>query len=263
MKFAVNYSLPLVQLIKQNAIELDLIKCPDWEGMLEEAQPFGDITIHFDLAVGLGETFNVNFSRLKALKERTCTPHFNTHLNAPRQFQPESHQNLKNIVDLWRKEIELMANHLGADQIVLEHLPYNPSFPHLVQAADPEIFSKVIYNTGCKLLLDLAHARITANTMAIDVRDYIEALPLERVAEIHITGVKLFSGELTDHFELGKEDWAVFDWALQQIKKGAWRTPEIIAFEYGGVGRPFAWRTDPAVLGTQVLQISKKIKDIQ
>ena len=41
MKLAVNFSNPLVHQIKAKEIKVDLIKCPDWEGMLAEARPYG------------------------------------------------------------------------------------------------------------------------------------------------------------------------------------------------------------------------------
>ena len=102
------------------------------------------------------------------------------------------------------------------------------------------------------LLLDLAHATITAHTLGVNVRDYIHSLPLDRLVEMHITGIKTHSGVLTDHFELGQEDWTTLTWALEQIRKGTWRSPEIVAFEYGGIGSTFVWRTNPDVLRNQV-----------
>jgi hypothetical protein len=252
MKLAVNYSSPLIRLIKEKRIEVDLIKCPDWEGMLPEAHPYGKITIHFNLDVGLGSTFKVDFDRLKWFKEQTATPHFNTHLVTPRNFDVKSSEEKRKIGLLWRQEINLMIENCGAANVALEHFPYTKATPHIQYAADAEIFSGVIQDTGCMFLLDLAHARITADTLNIDVKDYIESLPLERLVEMHITGVQIHNGVLTDHFGLDQKDWEVLDWALKNIKDGKWRKPKIVAFEYGGVGEVFAWRTNIDILQTQV-----------
>jgi uncharacterized protein len=252
MKFAVNYSAPLVRLLDEGAIQIDLIKCPDWEGMLDEAKAHGDITIHFDLEVGLGNTFQADFSRIQALMQSTYTPHVNTHLVTPRQFNPDNTHEMDQINALWREEIQLMTEQLGPSAVALEHHPYTHANPNIRPAADPQVFSQVIQDTGCMLLLDLAHAKITAHTLGIDVRNYIHALPLDRLVEMHITGIKTHSGVLTDHFELGEEDWTTLAWALDQIHTGAWRSPEIVAFEYGGIGSTFVWRTDPDVLQSQV-----------
>jgi len=260
MKFAVNYSTPLVRLLEEGSIQIDLIKCPDWEGMLTEAQVHGAITIHFDLEVGLGNTFNTNFSRIRTLMDSTFTPHVNTHLVTPQQFNPDSENEIQNIFKTWRDEIQLMINQLGAQAVALEHHPYTSANANIRPAADAKIFSQVIEETGCMFLLDLAHARITADTLGVNVKDYICALPLDRLVEMHITGIKTHSGILTDHFELGDEDWSLFKWALQEIRSGNWRRPEIVAFEYGGIGQTFAWRTNPDVLRNQIPLLYELIK---
>jgi len=260
MRFAVNYSNPLIRLLKEKAIKIDLIKCPDWEGMLAEAKPHGQITIHFDLEVGLGNTFQVDFSRVKALLNSTETPHVNTHLVTPRQFNPDDPSQLQKINLLWREEIDCMSNHLGAEMVALEHHPYTAANRNIQPAADAKIFSQVIQDTGCMFLLDLAHASITAATLNIDVKEYISALPINRLVEMHITGIKTHSGVLTDHFELGNDDWAILRWALDEIQAKHWREPKIVAFEYGGIGQTFVWRTEYDVLKTQVPLLYQMIR---
>ena len=83
MKFAVNYSNPLIRLIKEKAIEIDLIKCPDWEGMLKEARPYGPITIHYDIHIGTGEIQTLDLDRVRCFMKQTATPHVNAHLVTP------------------------------------------------------------------------------------------------------------------------------------------------------------------------------------
>ena len=260
MKFAVNYSAPLVRLLKEETIKIDLIKCPDWEGMLIEAQAHGEITIHFDLEVGLGNTFQADFSRIRALMESTFTPHVNTHLVTPQQFNPKNKNDVDNIYKVWRDEIRLMAEQLGAQNVALEHHPYTIANPNIQPAVNTTVFSQVIEDTGCMFLLDLAHARITADTLGINVKDYISALPVDRLVEMHTTGIKTHSGILTDHFELGDEDWSLLNWALNEVHLGNWHAPEIVAFEYGGIGQTFAWRNKPEVLKNQVPLLYELIK---
>ncbi len=252
MKFAVNYSNPLIRLIKEDAIELDWIKCPDWDGMLEEAAAYKPVTIHFDLEAGLGKTLDVDVSRIGRFLETTETPHVNTHLVTPRSYTPDDPTELHRVNDLWRQEIGWMVDRFGADKVVLEHFPYTLSMPHIAPAADAVTFSRVIEDTGCQLLVDLAHARITADTLGIDVKDYIGAMPMERLAELHVTGIRPYGGVLTDHFGMDEEGWEILKWALQEIRSGQWKEPRVVAFEYGGVGDVFVWRTDYDVLKEQV-----------
>ncbi len=259
MKFAVNYSNSLIHLLEKEAVKVDLIKCPDWEGMLEEAKPFGKVTIHYDHHVGLGSTFNLDFNRIEVLKNQTETPHINTHLVTPQNFNPNSRQELKHINTLWRKEIHTLVDRFGAELVALEHYPYTDANAHIRPAADSKIFSQVIEDTNCMLLLDLAHARITANTLGVNVEDYINDLPLDRLVEMHITGIRSYDGVLTDHFELKQEGWENLEWALNEINEGHWRKPHIVAFEYGGVGDVFVWRTDTYNLQSQIPRLYKMI----
>ncbi len=252
MKLAVNYSNPLIGLLKEGAVKIDLIKCPDWEGMITEARPYGQIGLHFDLEVGFGNTFRADFSRIHKLLETTATPHVNTHLATPRGFDPESPAELKRINTLWRDEIQHMRDHLDTYAVALENLPFTNANMHLQPAANPEIFSQVVEDTGCMFLLDLAHARIAADSSNVDVKAYLHALPTDRLVEMHITGIKIHGGVLTDHFELNEEDWTVFRWALDEIHAGRWRKPEIVAFEYGGIGQTFVWRSEYSVLKEQI-----------
>ena len=252
MKFAVNFSFPLIQLLKKGSVTIDRIKCPDWEGMIKEAETFGEITVHFDMKAGLGNTFDVDFTRIKAIKDHTATPHINTHLVTPKNLDQENTEEVKKINHLWREEILIMIDHFGVESVALEHFPYTLTTPHLRPAVESKSFSQVILDTNCTFLLDLSHASITADALSMDVKDYIRSLPVDRLVEMHITGVQLFAGVLTDHFAMQDRDWELFAWALDQIKKGYWQKPEIVAFEYGGVGNSFAWRTDENILRTQV-----------
>jgi len=50
------------------------------------------------------------------------------------------------------------------------------------------VINQVLDNTNAKLLLDIAHAKVTATNSHESVYDYLNRLPLEKVKEIHIVG---------------------------------------------------------------------------
>ncbi len=263
MQLAVNYSNPLIDLLKKGQIELDLIKCPDWEGMVREASPYAPLTIHFDLKAGLGQTFKTDLNRLADFARRTNTPHINTHLVAPRNFSMAHEEEIEKINRLWREEILILIREFGENKVALEHFPLSSNNPHITLAANPQVFSQVIEDTDCRLLLDLAHARISAETMQMPVKEYIRALPLQRLVEVHITGIKKYSGVLTDHFEMTDEDWDLFYWLLDEIKTEKIPSPRLFAFEYGGVGEVFAFRSKRAVLAQQVPRLYEAIHTLE
>jgi hypothetical protein len=80
---------------------------------------------------------------------------------------------------------------------------------------------------------------------------------MDKLAELHITGLRFYSGYLSDHFELRDEDWEAVEWARAQIRAGVWREPEVAAFEYGGVGEVFGWRTQEWVLREQMPRLAE------
>jgi hypothetical protein len=71
--------------------------------------------------------------------------------------------------------------------LLLENIPYFPNLAH-VHVTEPDFVREVVLRTGCDMLLDLAHARVSADVLGHDVYDYVAALPLDRVVEIHLSG---------------------------------------------------------------------------
>jgi uncharacterized protein len=117
---------------------------------------------------------------------------------------------------------------------------------------EPAVIRRVVEQTGCGFLLDLSHARIAAHYLGVDPHDYVAQLPTERLRELHLTGVRQVKSRLADHMDLTEKDWQWAEFAMRRIRAGDWSRPWTVAFEYGGVGEPFKWRTDKAVLAEQV-----------
>lgn len=252
MRFAVNYSTKLAGLVKAGKVDCDLFKCPEWEGLLREALEVKPAYLHLDITLGMGQLDTLDFDRLHALLEATGTPHVNCHLGALPGLRPYSRADRKKLVKLWIKELEILKRRFAGYPIISENLPFDLASPELYLPSEPDLISKAIIETDTGLLLDISHARITANTLNMDYQRYIEQLPLDRLREVHITGLRRYHGFLEDHFEMQSEDWEPAEWAARQIRAGAWREPEIVAFEYGGVGEWFSWRTETWALEEQV-----------
>jgi hypothetical protein len=54
----------------------------------------------------------------------------------------------------------------------------------------PETICRVVEETDCGLLLDLSHARLAAWALNMDPQDYVNQLPVQRICEIHVTGIQ-------------------------------------------------------------------------
>jgi uncharacterized protein (UPF0276 family) len=82
--------------------------------------------------------------------------------------------------------------------ILLENSPLYFKVPTSTMS-QVEFINKLCCLTSAGLILDLAHFYITASTFAFDALEEIEDLPLERVVEIHISGVDFQSGGMWDN----------------------------------------------------------------
>jgi Uncharacterized protein conserved in bacteria len=252
MRFAVNYSTKIAELVKTGKVEFDLFKCPEWDALLKAATAVKPVYLHLDISLGSGQVEKLDFDTLKQILVETGTPHVNCHLSGTPELKPGNKTDRKKLLRQWIKELEVLKQQFAGYLVISENLPFRLPIPEYHLASDADLISRAINETDTGLLLDISHARITADTLGINYQDYVEKLPLDRLHELHITGVRSYHGFLEDHFEMQPEDWPSAEWAAEQIRLGAWRKPEIVAFEYGGVGEWFSWRTKTRALEEQV-----------
>jgi uncharacterized protein (UPF0276 family) len=110
--------------------------------------------------------------------------------------------------------------------LILENVEPLP-FEDYDWEARPERIVEVLARTGCGLLLDIGHARVSAAALDADVHAYLADLPLERVAQIHVSSPRMRDGRLVDaHEPLEEVDYALLDWVLARAK------PQVVTLEY-------------------------------
>jgi len=122
-----------------------------------------------------------------------------------------------------------------------------PVLPHPRSqfGADPALISDLIAESGYNLLLDLAHARVAAAGLHMDIRSYLRALPLERVVALHVSGPRQFNDRLYDaHEPLADVDYEILRWTLSHTQ------PRLITLEY---------YRDPQNLRQQILGLNHLI----
>ena len=125
--------------------------------------------------------------------------------------------------------------------VILENMPVLPSGRDLFES-DPTVISRVIEETGSRLLLDLAHSRIAAQSRRIPVEEYLLSLPLNKVVQVHLAGVREQAGKLYDaHQSLQEADYALLEWLLPRIR------PQWATLEY--------FREDAPELHSQLTQL--------
>ncbi|MAS34755.1 MAG: hypothetical protein CL610_12160 [Anaerolineaceae bacterium] len=253
MQFALNYSPPAAALLADGKIEIDLFKCPDWPDMIEQAGKQRPVYVHFPLVAGQQNVGEVGLEQVARLRASTCTPFVNTHIGARYQDLADP-EDADAAVEHMLRDVRPLVDHFGADSVMAENIPYPDIFQDK-PAIDvlPNVICRVIQESGCGLLLDTAHARLAADSLEMDVYAYIERLPVDRLREVHVTGVGLNrEGIPEDHLPMTDDDWELFGWVLDNIHRGRWPAPRIVACEYGGIGPMFDWRTEPDVIAQDI-----------
>jgi uncharacterized protein (UPF0276 family) len=73
--------------------------------------------------------------------------------------------------------------------LVIEPIPTYLSLD-LPQMGEVEFVHRFYEESGCGMLLDVAHAWLSARYAGIPAREFVASLPLERVVELHVAGVE-------------------------------------------------------------------------
>jgi len=115
--------------------------------------------------------------------------------------------NVRAVREILGSEVPLLLennNHLGTDAYDV--------------VTDPDFLSSLMMRLDLRLLLDIAHARITARTTGSDEKKYISALPLESTLQVHLSRhQERNAGGFDTHDALEDEDFAYFVDLLPQL----------------------------------------------
>ena len=261
MDFAINYSPQAIALVANGSIEIDYFKTPPWPEMIARAEVYRPVVVHFNLRAGTGQLQQTDWGEIEAFLATTPTRYVNLHLAAdkrdglPFDCDRPSTTDVEQIMANLYADVGAVVMRLGPERVIVENVPYRVGEGHVIRTCVlPEVISEVIQNHGCGLLLDIAHARISADTLGLDAKEYIRALPMERLRELHFTGLHdLGGGHLMDHLPVLDEDWPWLEWALEGIQNEGWGKPHMLAYEYGGDGHPFfAANSESAVIARDV-----------
>jgi uncharacterized protein (UPF0276 family) len=270
MEFAVNYSPQAAQLLQDHQITFDRFKCAAWDDMIASARQLRPVYVHFPLRIGMGIGDALNTEKnqpadwrwVESLLAQTDTTFVNVHLapivNDFRDLPADTDQpaHIERLLEAAQRDLDSVIRRFGADKVIVENDYYNPG-QYFRAACVPDFICTVIESAGCGLLLDISHARLAARALDLDARDYLAALPVDHIREIHLTGIQYFgdewqnrlrdanispdliarfAGTWLDHLPMRDEDWTFYGWAFDQLRSGAWRTPWVASLEYGGVG---------------------------
>lgn len=251
-----NYSPPLLDLLRTEAIQLDWIKLSVAEALEQEialCRPFRPCLVHTLPRAGLAAAAfdRVDWTQVGRNLLSAGSPHVALHAEARRVDGPADAA-----VERMVQQITTTAARLPVP-LLIENVVYRKGSEILDLCGDPTTIAALITRTGARLLLDTAHLRCSAHNLGQDAREYAEMLPLDRVREIHIAGIRrLPDGQWNDsHGELDEADYELLAWLLERT------SPHMVTLEYGGTG-PIYERpgmSDPAALRRQLGRLKEML----
>lgn len=238
MQFAVNWSPEVAKLLEAGAIQVDMFKCPDWDILLADALAQHPSYVHFPLTIGNNQQPEWDFKAIHHRLETTDTRFVNCHIIPNNTVHPaDIHHD--DLIPILIDEVQALVTEFGADRVIIENCPYfagNVDEGYMQQGVNPRVFHDIISATGCGFLLDMAHVSLVTDFLGQSFEEAISALPIQHIREFHITGIGQWStGVIGDHMPMQDADWQRLDFCFSQFKSGAWRMPDVIAFEYGGI----------------------------
>lgn len=190
-------------------------------GELKERYP---IVMHgVSLSIGTVDPLNSEYlDKLKKLEQHvqpkwisdhlcwTGIAHKNTHDLLPVPYTEEA---LKHIIE----RIKQVQDYLGR-RIVLE----NPS-TYLEFAASSmnewEFIARMVEGSGCGLLLDVNNIYVSCYNHRWDPKTYIDAMPLDDVAQIHLAGHSNMGTHIIDTHDdhVIDEVWTLYAYAINKV----------------------------------------------
>lgn len=268
MKFSINYSTQAAVLYSVGKLQIDRFKCPDWPSLIQEALQYAPVAVHFTLSAGRMKLASKDLDMVERIADQTETPYINLHLEAKLRDYPtipiDSHSSVhrSRVLSQTLREVEQAVQRFSRERVVVENVPFRPQGNVLRFCVEPECIQSVVAQTGCGFLLDIPHATITAQHLHVSEKDYISNLPIHSLKEMHFTGVHSFGDWLQDHVPADESDWQTLDWVLNCLRLGLWPKPWMLAYEVGGVGEKFAWRTPAQAIERDARRIVHSIRDI-
>jgi uncharacterized protein (UPF0276 family) len=173
----------------------------------------------------------IDFTTTNRVLDKSSSPHYGLHLGI-RKADMGMQMTNDDVYDRMCRNIQVFKKNLSVP-LLLEN---SPDTPHDRRAFDlypyneHEQINRIIVDNNVYMLLDITHAKITAQFRKMDIFQYLGGFPLNRVKEIHTNG----SGYDIDgfpkdtHQDMKEEDFELLDWVLNRTN------PDIITLEYNG-----------------------------
>ena len=159
--------------------------------------------------------------RLKALVKRTKTPWLTDHLCWGSVDGTYSHDLLPMPYTFEAAEITARKVREACDflevPIAVENVSSYAEF-HMSEMTEWEFLNEVVERADCGILLDVNNIYVSSQNHNFNPMTYVESVPAERVAQIHIAGHSKYEKYILDTHDHAVIDpvWKLYDRAIQR-----------------------------------------------
>ena len=196
-----------------------------WGKVLQEVESNYPVTCH-GLSLSLGSPEDLDWNFIKKLKKFLDDHHvqiYSEHLS----YTKASNAHLYDLLPIPFREdaIHHVANRIKQVQdflerkIAIENVSYYTS---VAAEMDEATFIKsIVEEADCELLLDVNNVYVNAFNHQYDAKDFIDNLPLDKVAYIHMGGHERVAPDLiidTHGEAIIDPVYQLFDWTIQKMK---------------------------------------------
>ena len=180
------------------------------------------------LSLASAEGLNRPYLRqLRGLVRRVNPPWWSEHISftqaagveighlSPTPFNQAALEVLVDNIQMAQEEIEA--------PLILENITYTMALPWN-DMSEHEFLAELLERTGCGLLLDVTNLFINSRAHGYDAKKLLEALPAERVVQLHFVGCEEINGELVDNHSQDTNEgiWELLETVLEMFPvKGA------------------------------------------
>jgi uncharacterized protein (UPF0276 family) len=262
MKIGCNLSNELMELINEKKVTVDYVKIAlsrmD-ENIPQEYKNYGELLLHgmgqdIPQHTGAEQVHNIDWGCLNEQINFCNSKFIGVHCGTYQTDWVEKEITYEMVKSRMNSFIKLWKDKIDGD-LLIENVPYSQYYeknnPKIIKhSVSPKLITELCQENEIGLILDIAHAKVAASGLCIPLRDYLRALPLEKVKEIHAVGTKKTDVGLRDnHLEMDEEDYETLEYILNETK------PEVVTLEYGGFGEHFAWRSNKESIERQLNRI--------
>lgn len=166
------------------------------------AEHFTLVPHGLDLSLGSAEGLDDGYvDALAALVERVDPPWWSEHV----AFTRAGGVSIGHLASLpfTREAARVVAGNVArvreriAAPLILENITYTVALPG-AELTEAEFLTEIVELTGCGLLLDVTNVHVNAANHGYDPLEFLDALPLESVVQLHFVGVEERGGLLVD-----------------------------------------------------------------